>query len=178
MFNLKGRIHSQIGLMKWQMGDYEMAIIHYDESLKITSHLYGDESPECVGTVMNKGGSLQNMNMLDEAIQAYNQCLKILTKDEDTKQRNKELIASTYNHLGVVYYKKDDHGNALKHYKESLELKRELYGKEAKNEDIASTLMKIGLCHEKRTLTMHSNFTMTHCKQCLLFITAKTRMIA
>ena len=38
---------------------------------------------------MNKGNSFKDMNEMDEAIQAYNQCLKILKKDENTKQKHR-----------------------------------------------------------------------------------------
>ena len=70
---------NKIGLIN-KMGDYGSSIIHFDESLESKSRLYGNESHEGSGTLMNKGNSLQDMNEMDEAIQAYNQCLKILTK--------------------------------------------------------------------------------------------------
>ena len=69
------------------MGEYGSFISHFDESLESKSRLYGDESHEGSGTLTNKGNSLQDMNVLDEAIQAYNQCLKILTKGENKKKR-------------------------------------------------------------------------------------------
>ena len=73
------------------MGEHCSSIIHFDELLKIKSRLYDDESPVYVGALMNNGNSLLDMKKLDEAIQEqwnlrnkviYNQCLKILTKDE------------------------------------------------------------------------------------------------
>ena len=54
--------------------------------MDIKSRLYGYESPKYSGTLMNKGNSLEDMNKLDEAIHAHNECLKILTKDESTNQ--------------------------------------------------------------------------------------------
>ena len=70
------------------MGDYGSSIIHFDESLESKSRLYGNKSHEGSGTLINKGNSLQDKNELDEAIQAYNQCLKILTK---RKTQNKTI---------------------------------------------------------------------------------------
>ena len=77
----------KIGLIK--MGEYGSFISYFDESLESKSRLYGNESHEGSGTLKNKGNSFKDMNEMDEAIQAYNQCLKILTKDENTKQRHK-----------------------------------------------------------------------------------------
>ena len=71
------------------MGKYGSSIIHFDDSFEIKSRLYGDESQEYAGMLINKGHSLKDMNTLDKAIQAYNQCLKILTKDENSKQNHK-----------------------------------------------------------------------------------------
>ena len=71
--NLKGMIHHQIGVIKYQMGENETAISHYDKSLKIL----GDESPEYATTLMSKGTSLFHMNKLGEAIQHYNDCFRI-----------------------------------------------------------------------------------------------------
>ena len=78
---------NQKGLKK--MGEYGSSIIHFNESMDTKSHLYGDESPTNAETLMNKGNSLEDMNKLDEAIHAHNQCLKILTKDEDTNEYHK-----------------------------------------------------------------------------------------
>ena len=59
------------------MVEYGSFISHFDESLESKSRLYGDESHEGSGTLLDKGNSVQDMSELDEAIQAYNQCLKI-----------------------------------------------------------------------------------------------------
>ena len=144
LLRLKVLVHNNIGIREQKMGAYERSIFHFDESLKMYS---GDESPEYATTLKSKGVSLYLMNKLDEAIQAYNQCLKIWTKDEDTEQRNKELIAATHNNLGIVYDQKDDHEKALEHYERSLKLTREIYGKETQNEVIAGTLIHIGTSH-------------------------------
>ena len=66
---------NKIGLI--EMGEYGSFISHFDESLESKSRLYGDESHEGSGTLLDKGNSVQDMSELDEAIQAYNQCLKI-----------------------------------------------------------------------------------------------------
>ena len=71
----EGMIYNNIGNIRHQMGEYEMAIIYYDESLEIISSLGGDESFEYVKAFMNKGISLNRLGKSDEAIHAYNQCL-------------------------------------------------------------------------------------------------------
>ena len=147
LLDLRGMIHDQIGNIERQVGDSGVAIIHYDECLQINSRLYGDDSPEYAETLKHKGQSLANMNKLDKAIQAFNQCLEIFTKNEDTKQIHRQSIAWTYCNLGNVYYTKGDHDKALERYERSLELEMEIHGKLRKNEYIAAFLMNIGHCH-------------------------------
>ena len=47
------------------MGEDCSSFIHFDESLEIKSRLYGDESPEYAGTLMNKWSSVWEMEQVE-----------------------------------------------------------------------------------------------------------------
>merc|ERR1719253_1359931 len=84
------------------------------------------------------------INEQDEAMQCYERALDVRKRvfgDEDAD------VASSYNNLGVMYYKKGDNAKSIINFKEALRIRRETLD-DLKHEKIGDTLHNMGLVYK------------------------------
>ena len=73
--------------------------------------LIAPENPDAFYAAFNLGNALQRLGVLPEAIQAYDQALRI-----------KPDLAGAHHNLATVYLRMGDYPSAAQHYQEALDL--------------------------------------------------------
>ncbi len=106
-------------------GDYENALIYGNSANKLAKKLdfnFGiGRSYSCIGFVYDYQG------IFDLAIQNYDSALCYYKLAEEKYKIISNLkIANTYNNIGNIYNLQNKHGNALKNYFYSLQIKRNI----------------------------------------------------
>jgi len=89
----------------------------------------------------NKGRALLNLGRYDEAVELYNQNLRISRNLQD-----QEEIAVYLHQLGIIAQDKGNYDEAKRHYNESLTIERKL----GNLSGIATTLNQLGLVEQER----------------------------
>lgn len=108
-------IHNELGIDYSYMSNFEKAVHHFIESLKIKEKIYTTDSPEhkkLISTSYNNIGLVfERIKNYDEAIVYYNKALSAAIPIGDSA-----LLAQYYNNIGVAYDRKEMYEEALKYY--------------------------------------------------------------
>lgn len=98
-----------MGGVNWGFGDYEEALLHYLDALKI----YRD-----LDDTIGRSNCLNNIGEVYKKLGQYNSALDylLLSKDLKEQQASKSQIALAYSNLGELYTLMQDYENAHKFY--------------------------------------------------------------
>jgi tetratricopeptide (TPR) repeat protein len=135
---LAGLIHN-FGILLAHRGDYEVALQHYQESLKIEEEL-GNQAGVAI-SLHQIGTIYQYRGDYEAALRHYQESLKI--KEE---LGNRAGVASSLHQIGRIYQDRGDYEAALRHYQESLKINEELGDRAG----VASSLHQIGRIYQYR----------------------------
>ena len=131
------KIHVNIGINHWEMGNYPEALKSYFAGLKAFEELGETKS---AGSTYNNIGILYNeMGKNDEALKIHLAALKIRKENND-----KAGIASSTINIGVIYFEEGHFTEALKNFFEAKKLYEELDDKY----DLALAYHHIGLIYK------------------------------
>jgi len=110
-------IYNRLGLIYWQMGYLDDALLYHSRSLSLARDL-GDKSMQA-SALNNIALIYDNKGELDKALEYYEESLRLET---DEKEK-----APTYNNIAVIYYQKGDYQKAVEYFQKAIEIS-ERYG--------------------------------------------------
>ncbi len=113
----KKRIYRMIAKSFESQGDFKKALKYLNAALKIGE----EKSPETSRILGMKGWVLIHEGAYEEAKELLIKEMEIAKEIED-----KEGIANSHDHLGILYYRMGNYSDAEEHLKKSLELAREI----------------------------------------------------
>ena len=129
----------KIGMFYYLMGEYDSALLKYNQSLEI-ANLLGDQHG-IAKTLYDIAMIHQDKGEYDTALNLYNQSLEI-EKSLDDQQG----IASTLHNIATIHQDRGEYDTALNLYNQSLEIEKSLDDQQG----IASTLHNIALFHKNK----------------------------
>lgn len=116
---MAARIHMGMGLIRWRLGDYGVALQYLIQSLEMYQEL-GDRTNEAQ-VLANLGMVYGVTGEYEHALEVYRQALAIY-EDMDAVQGSGFAL----NNVAMVYVEAGEPGKALAHAQESLAIAREL----------------------------------------------------
>jgi len=108
-----------LGWFAEDMGNYQQAIIHYQQSLKISEKLADKKSISA--TLGNIGVAYYNLSDFPKALDFYFKTLKIAEELGDKNKIQKQL-----GNIGIIYHEQGDYSKALDYYFKALKIAKEL----------------------------------------------------
>ena len=134
--------YHQMGYLYFQDSQLDLAIINFNESLKIRREIFGENNRETakvyefLGLIEEEKGNYKN------SIKLLELCYNILSKIFD--ENHSEIANSLFN-LGYVYFSMKKYPIALEYYEKALKIRKTLYDL---HPEIADTYNNIGLCYD------------------------------
>lgn len=119
--------HNAIGYYEDMLGNYEVAIHHYNTAIEMAKNVNSYEETDrlLLQAHNNLGVSYKNMGMLDEAKREYELSLDIIHRLYPDKNVSE---AGAYINIGSIHYSKGDFGLAVEYFWRSVEIYRSLTG--------------------------------------------------
>jgi len=142
-----GNIHNLFGLLYWETGKYDSAIVSYDKALDQYRRCNDTEGVAIVYS--NTGILYYEMGKLDQSLERYSKALDIAGQRNDMP-----TLASVHSNIGLIYNTLGDYRKALFHHFSALRYDQQLgsYSGEAK------TYTNIGVCYYNKHLPDSSLF--------------------
>ncbi len=135
-------IENNIGLVHWNQGHLDSAILSYSKALQNFNRL--DElKVGSANTHNNLGLIFNDQGELDSAIYHYKMALSIFDSLE-TKNRG---VANTYNNIGIIYKERGNLPSSLDYYLKALRIFETI---EDQSDGYANTLNNIGIIYKEQ----------------------------
>lgn len=110
---LKATSLNFLGSHFWRNGQYNQALIYYQQALTIRNQYNNDF--DIVNSLINIGNTYQNMGKFDNAIEYQTEALKLAENWENITPK-----AQILNYIGNIYWRKSLYDSALVYYKKSI----------------------------------------------------------
>lgn len=130
-----GNLRNLFGLMYWEMGKYENALVSYDLALR-EFVLTNDWEGKAI-IYSNKGIIYYELGNYERALKNYVHALEIGERHNDFKI---QAVAQT--NIGIIYAALNNYDQAIRHYRSSIQLEEFLENESGK----AKSLTNIGVC--------------------------------
>ncbi len=155
--------HNHLGAVLRAMGDYDRALVEFEQSLAIKQRLAGStsDSTDLAETLNNLGNVLDDKGDHERALEALGRALAIREKILGADHPD---VARTLNNLGVAYYNKGDKVRAFENYTRALAIEERSLGPD--DPTVAMSLNNLGglladrgdkeaaLAHHRRALAI------------------------
>lgn len=125
-------------------GNKKLALENYKKALTSQINLLGENNPQVATTYINIGLNYQCNEDYYKAIQIYNEVLRILDYNYQTKTL---LHAYVYNNIGAIYHDQEKYDDALFYYNLSHDLRLEFY--DSDDIELAISYMNTGSIYIK-----------------------------
>ncbi len=137
---------SSMGLMEYQLKNYEAAFDLYQDALRVRRDHYGsDENKDVASTLNSIGLVLFKQNILEIALDCFAQSLRIRQKLFGPDHRD---IAILWYNIATIYLETGEEEKALLLYRETLRVERQTLGEE--HPDVVLTLQHLAQVHQQR----------------------------
>ena len=137
---------SNLGLMQYQLSQYDAAFELYQEALRIQRDCYGsDDNVDVASTLNSVGLILFNKGVLDLAKDCFTDSLRIRHKILGPYHRD---VAILWYNLATIHLEKGDDDLAIKMYLETLRIEKSVLG--PKHPDVVLTLQHLGMVYQQR----------------------------
>jgi tetratricopeptide (TPR) repeat protein len=141
------RISNKIGNIYYKKGDYNQALIHYQNTLNKSE----TSPPDLISSVlMSMAIIYHRQNKYDLARDLYKRVISIRKKLSSNDNLD---LAWTYNNLGCLYTDMGDMKRALKYQDKAYDIRRKSLP--STHPDLATSLNNLGRIHQ--TIAHHSN---------------------
>ncbi|WP_042163499.1 tetratricopeptide repeat protein [Paenibacillus gorillae] len=126
------KTYSNLGLAYMENKNYYLARDYFKKAFELSETIYSEAHPEQANYLNNLGWSYEALDELDEAEKILLRAIK-MTKESSKTEPNLAL-ASRYNNLGMVYYKKGRKGDkhfytlAKQYYEKGIQIDEWYYG--------------------------------------------------
>jgi tetratricopeptide (TPR) repeat protein len=114
-------IYNELGLMKYEQGEYKEAITFYKKSLEIEENIVPCRHNNLAGSHNNIGIVYAKIGVYSEALSYYEKALAV---QQLSLPSNHPDLTATYNNIGLVYKNMGEYPKALLFYKKALEIKQ------------------------------------------------------
>ena len=141
--SFKAPVYNQLGLMKYQQGEYEKAISFYEKSISIEEKKTPLPNENLSSYYNNIGGMYSNMGEHAKALSYYEKSRAI---QEQSISPNYSNLAASYNNIGNTYFNMNDYTGALSNHEKSLAFKKKLLP--FNHPDLASSYNNIGVIYK------------------------------
>jgi tetratricopeptide (TPR) repeat protein len=118
----KPHIYHQLGLFKYEQGEYQEAITFYEKSLEIREKTLPPNHPDLAASYNNIGLVYDSMREYSKALSYYEKALEI---KQQSLPPNYPSLANSYNNIGNVYYNMGEYSKALSFYEKALEIRQQ-----------------------------------------------------
>jgi tetratricopeptide (TPR) repeat protein len=118
----KAPIYHQLGLVKYERGEYQAAIRFYEKDLEINQKSLPPNHPDLASSYLGIGNVYQNMGDYPKALSYYEKTLAI---QRQSLPPNHPHLASSYNNIGEVYQNMGDYPKALSYYEKTLAIQQQ-----------------------------------------------------
>lgn len=137
---------SSMGLMEYQLKNYEAAFDLYQDALRVRRDHYGcDDNKDVASTLNSIGLVLFKQNILEIALDCFAQSLRIRQKLFGPDHRD---IAILWYNIATIYLETGEEEKALLLYRETLRVERKTLG--ASHADVVLTLQHLAQVHQQR----------------------------
>jgi len=129
---------NNLGVLYYDMGNYEAALPLYKQALHIYSEVLRDKHSDYANSLNNLAALYYSMGVYEAALSLYKEALKIYKEvlgDSNTD------YANSLNNLAALYYSMGVYEAALPLYKEALKIYKEALGDN--NTDYANSLYNL-----------------------------------
>ena len=127
------------GILLQQRGEYNAALEHYQQSLKIDEE-FGDSTG--VAKSLHQIGIIHHMRgEYDEALEQYKNSLKI-----DEEIDNRAGVSRSLHQIGIIHQQRGEYDAALEHYQQSLTILEEIGDRAG----VSASLHQISIIHKDR----------------------------
>jgi CHAT domain-containing protein/Tfp pilus assembly protein PilF len=129
---------------------YDSSSHYFEQSRDIYAHLIKNYDRENIWSGFIKSLNWIGLNLWKHGKfnAATDQLLYALEAAENKFGEKNNEVAQSYHNLGIMYYEKADHDNAIEAFEKSLSIKLELSG--AENIDAAATYHNIGVLYYRK----------------------------
>ena len=141
----KGTIHSQLGRVKVNQGEYQKAILCFEEALEIKRKHLPPNHPDLTSCYANIGNVSCDMGDYPKAL-SY--CERALEIQEKTLPPNHPDLASSLNNIGSVNSNIGNYSKALSYYEKALVIQQQSLP--SNHPDLASSYNDIGSVYSKK----------------------------
>ena len=102
------------GKIAGRLGDFEEAILSFEQLYKLRSKIFGSNSFKLAAIVNNIGIQYKNLGNIEKAIEAYKKAESLYINEfgKDTPE-----LGTVYSNLGNIYHLKGDYNKALEYQK-------------------------------------------------------------
>ena len=139
----QARYYHQLGLIKYQQGDYKEALRYYERAISINKKILSPTDSMLATSYNNIGLVYKNMGEYSQALSYSNKCLAI---QEKTLPANHPSLATSYNNIGVVYSNMGEYSQALSYYNKCLSIQEKTLP--ANHPHLAASYSGIGLVYK------------------------------
>ena len=126
------------GVCYYYMGRINEARSTYNECLRISRKVHGDDSEEVAALLQNLGNIYSDMNLLGDARAMYEEALEIGRRMHGERHPN---VANSFNNIANVLDKSKQHDEAIKMHQKALKIRRRVLGEN--HQSVASSLMNM-----------------------------------
>ncbi|CAF0790413.1 unnamed protein product [Adineta steineri] len=135
----KAHHYNQLGLVHSNQGDYEKALLYYEQGLEIKQKTLSSNHPNMATSYNNIGTVYYKMGKYSKTLSFYEKALEIQQK---TLSSNHPDLAASYNNIGLVYHDMGEYSKALSFYEKALEIQQKSLP--ANHPDLATSYNNIG----------------------------------
>jgi tetratricopeptide (TPR) repeat protein len=121
-----GRLCNQIAYYVDDLGEYEKAVLFYQQALSIGEKTIGKDHPGYATRLNNLANVYQLQGKYDEAVKLFNQALAI---DERTIGKDHPNYAKGLSNLAIVYQSQGKYDEAIELYKQAMLIDEKTIGK-------------------------------------------------
>ncbi|CAF0999210.1 unnamed protein product [Adineta steineri] len=118
----KAPFYHQLGLIKYDQGEYQEALTYYEKSLSIKQKTLPSNHLNLASSYNNIGLVYYRMCDYPKALSSHE---KALTIQQQSLPSNHATLGASYNNIGLVYYNMGDYPKALSSHEKALAIKQQ-----------------------------------------------------
>ena len=134
-----GNLFDSYGRILYTLGNYDMALMYLEKSLKIDLSISGENHPDVARSYNNIGSVYDSQGEYEKALEYQEKSLKIRLSIHG---ENHPGVASSYINIGSVYHSQGEYEKALEYYVKSLKINLSILGEN--HPDVATSYNNIG----------------------------------
>jgi tetratricopeptide (TPR) repeat protein len=118
----KAPIYGQLGLFKYNQGEYQEAITFHEKSIEIYKKTLPPNHPDLIKYYNNIGNVYDEMGEYSKALSSYEKALEIQQQSLSPNHRD---LGMSYNNIGVVYENMGNYSKARSSHEKALEIQQQ-----------------------------------------------------